>query len=71
VELENQRNSGIIEGMFGSGTAAGVSQSAARSGLANTANVLVNQGVTAAIDWVKSLFPNARALSILFIYSFL
>lgn len=61
VELENQRNTGIIEGMFGSGTATGVSQSAARSGLANTANVLVNQGVTAAIDWVKSLFPNASA----------
>lgn len=61
VELENQRNSAIIEGMFGSGLASGVSSGAARTGLAQTANVLVNQGVNAAIGWVKSLFPNASA----------
>lgn len=61
VELENQRNSAVIEGMFGSGLASGVSSGAARTGLAQTANVLVNQGVNAAIGWVKSLFPNASA----------
>ncbi len=61
VELENQRNSAVIEGMFGSGLASGVTAGAASSGLAQTANVLVNQGVNAAISWVKSLFPNASA----------
>ena len=59
VELENQRNSAVIQGMFGSGLASGVTAGAARTGLAQTANVLVNQGVNAAIGWVKSLFPNA------------
>lgn len=59
VELENQRNSAVIQGMFGSGLASGVTAGAASSGLAQTANVLVNQGVNAAIGWVKSLFPNA------------
>jgi len=61
VELENQRNSAVIQGMFGSGLASGVTAGAASSGLAQTANVLVNQGVNAAIGWVKSLFPNASA----------
>lgn len=56
AELQNARTSGIVGGLFGNigGTPAG---GGVGGGLAGVANTLITKGVTAAADYLKSLYP--------------
>lgn len=56
AELQNARTSGIVGGLFGNIGDASV-KGGTGGGLAGVANTLLTRGVTAAADYLKSLYP--------------